>query len=170
MNGTPTADLVIPIAAVSTLSVPDLAVTDGSGGPEWVKMPYVGGFRYRTRPAIDVPLDAETASVARRWLRFRSIEDRILTPGIVLLCLIDSVLLFWASSIGDVAYVAGLVFFVGIVALASWGWWGEKRFLRPSFPRLEKRRTIYIRSVPVDVCREWVARNPEVRMTDGPGS
>ena len=169
MNGAQTADLAIPISSVSTLSVPSLAVTDGSSGPEWVTMPHLGGFRYRTKAVIKVPFDAETASVARRWLRFKNVEDRVVTPGIVTFCLIDSVLLFWASSIGDVAYVVGLVFFAGIVALASWGWWGEKRFLRPSFPRLGKRDTIYIRGVPVTVCLEWVARNPEVRMMDGLG-
>ncbi len=76
MTADGTVNVVIPMSALPELSVPPLAITDGSADPTWVGMPCTGTFVYGRRRTLWLPFDAATADIVHRRLR---LDRRVLT-------------------------------------------------------------------------------------------
>jgi hypothetical protein len=160
------ADLRVPVAALDRLSIPDLAVTDGSGHIEMVDMPCAGGWRFAAKPVIRLPLDPLTAETARQWIAWRRCEDRVFSPALLGLAMVLAVMIIWDPANGLDRYV-GLAAILGKLGLAMWMIRREAKLKRPQFPVLVNRgRKIRLAAVPIDVCREWVSRNPDVEGID----
>ncbi|MEU4218741.1 hypothetical protein [Actinoplanes sp. NPDC026623] len=151
-------DLVVPSELVAGLQIPALAITDGAADPDWVEVS-LSTWRFRRRPSLRLPLDPRSAGKARR--------DRRLAPWSPLPVLIA--LAAWsAATFGDLSRPGNLVA-ITVAGGVPVAW----SLLRPrGLPRQVPYRTrlgdLRIPQVPVEVAREWAARNPGVTATDEP--
>lgn len=157
-------NLFVPLGALRQLSVPPLAITDGSHDPEWIDLPCRGTYRYAKKPVLRLPMDAGTAATARRWIRFRKVDDLGVTPAVLLLFVAGFLLGIWGRRAGSLAYLAALLSYFVAIALAWWGGKTERSLTVRCHPEMVGRRGIYIPGVPVAVAREWTNRNVDVRI------
>lgn len=158
------ANLFIPLGALGQLSVPPLAITDGSRDPEWINLPCRGAYRYAHRPVLRLPLDAGTAATARRWIRFHKIDDFLVTPAVLLLFLAGFLLGIWGRRAGSLTYLAALLSSFVAVALAWWSGTTERSLTVRCHPEMVGRLGIYIPGIPAAVAREWTNRNVDVQI------
>jgi hypothetical protein len=161
MDADAKADLLIPVGLLGEFSAPAVAVTDGSGDPEWVTLPCIGRYQYGPAPALNMPLDHHTAATAREWIEYRRRSKTFVTPATILLLVAAFAVLVMADHWGDAAYITGLVMLVVATAAKLWRLREESRLVRPVFPRLSGG-AIRIGQVPIAVCRQWVDRYPEI--------
>jgi len=155
------ADLLIPVGLLGEFSAPAVAVTDGSGDPEWVTLPCIGRFQYGPVPALTMPLDHRTAAVAREWLEYQRRNKTFVTPATILLLVAATGVFVMADRWGAAAYITGLVMLAVAAAATLWRMRKEKRLVLPAFPRLSGG-AVRIGQVPIEVCRQWVDRYPEI--------
>lgn len=155
------ADLLIPVGLLGEFSAPAVAVTDGSGDPEWVTLPCIGRYQYSSVPAVNMPLDHRTAATAREWVDYQRRSKTCLTPAMILLLVTAAVVFVMADRWGTAAYITGFVLLALVAAATLWRIRQEKRLVHPVFPRLSGG-TVRIGHVPIAVCRQWVDRYPEI--------
>jgi hypothetical protein len=150
-------DLVVPADLVAGLDMPALALTTGEATVEWVALP-ISRWRFARRPALRVPLDPRSARRARRYLR--------IGPWVLIVAALDvvagAVVVFTDARLPS----ATPFFFSSLFVLLSVPWIGGAP------PRQGPVRTpagdVRIPAVPVEVARQWAARNPGVIVTDEP--
>ena len=155
-------NLLVPLDALPGLSVPPVAITDGSEDPVWVELPARRGYLYGRKRTLRLPFDAATATVARRWLRFDHRRRTVLTPIGVSPLLVAFVLLAFVddSRFDEVRlglYVAGFL-------LQLWTTHAEKKLTVAQHPELIGQLGIYLPAVSAAVAQQWVLRNPAVQV------
>ena len=160
------ANLFIPMATVSRLSVPPLGVTDGSSDPEWVGLRCRGGFRYARKPTLRIPFDAVTAATARRWVQFHRLDDMVLAPIFLALMLAGYALSVYGDVTGRRAYIWSLPLYLTALALAWWTKTVDQRLTVEQHPELVGRHGVYISCVDAVVAQKWVKRNPGVTVVE----
>jgi len=162
-DGSCAVNLLAPLDALPGLSVPPVAITDGSADPVWVELPVRGAYLYsRNRRLLRLPFDAPTAAVAGRWLRFERRRRLVLTPIFITLMLAAAAMLLFVddSRFDEVRlglYVAGFL-------LQLWTAYAEKKVAVAQQPELVGRLGVYLPAVSATAGREWVQRNPAVRV------
>lgn len=162
MTGGNALNIFVPLAAVPGLSVPPVAITDGSADPSWVALSASGGFVYGRAHLLLLPLDAGTAAVARRGLRFERLQRSVLTPISLTLLSAALVLLLFADEdrfdgIRLTLYAAGILIQLGVA-------YAGRKLTVVQNPELIGRSGYYLRAVSAEVAAEWVRRNPGVRV------
>lgn len=149
----------VPMAAVPDLSIPPVAVTDGSANPVRVVLPSRGGYLYGRRPTLGLPLDAATAVVARNWLRLERRRQFVITPVLVTLLVAALATLFLDAH--------RWVLPVALAVNAAGGFWlasAEKRLTVAQHPEVVGRLGIYLPALPDAVAHEWLRRNAAVQL------
>jgi hypothetical protein len=155
-------NVILPLDAVPGLSVPPLAITDGSADPIWVELPCRGRYLYGRRRTIRLPLDAATAEVARRWVRFERRQRTVLTP--IHIGLVCTGLATWHVS-GDIGREwLVLSFLLAGVTLQLWIGYLEKKLTFAQRPELIGGVVVYLPAMSDRVAREWERRNPTARV------
>ena len=69
-------NVLVPMPGLRELSVPPLAVTDGSADPTWIDVPCTGTYVYGRKRTLRLPFDAATADAVQRRISF---ERRVRT-------------------------------------------------------------------------------------------
>jgi len=151
-------DLVVPADRIAALRIPPLAVTTGAPNPEWADIP-MSVWRFRSRPALSLPLDPASAQQARRYVRLA-----VWAP----LLGVTSQLGWAAALFSDVPRPAQAVALaVALVVLI-----GTQLAPTGRLPRQTPYRTrhgdVRIPAVPLSVAERWIDQNPGVTATDDP--
>ncbi|ROP33497.1 hypothetical protein [Couchioplanes caeruleus] len=163
------ANLFIPMTFVGTLSVPALALTDGSAEPEWVGFPTSCGLLHTRRPPLSLPYDAATAPTARQFVRFRRMRQLLLVPVFTLLIIAGFVIGQLEETTNNTS--SNTIQTILYLTAGALGWWVARMEKRTSVrPRPEPigRLGIYISGVPAGVAQEWVHRNSAVQIVSQP--
>lgn len=156
-------NVFVPMTELPGLSLPPLAITDGSAQPAWVEMPYQGGYVYGRKRTLRLPFDAATAEVARRWLRFDRRLRTVWTPISVTLLLAALVTLFLPGD-DDLLNVLRIVFYAAATGVSIWTGRLGRKVAFAQRPQLVGRLGVYLPGVSATVAREWVARNAAVQV------
>jgi hypothetical protein len=155
-------NVFVPLGAVRGLSVPSLAITDGSADPTWVELPCRGGYVYGRKRMLRLPFDAATAEVARRWLRFERRQRTVLTPIVItLLSAALATLYFVEDARADLVRLA--LYAAGFL-VQLWTAHVEKKMTVAQHPELIGRLGVYLPAISAAVAREWVQRNAAVQV------
>lgn len=155
--------LFIPRSELAGLSVPPLAITDGSADPVWVDTPCEGRYLYSRRPTIRLPFDAATADVVRRRIRHLRRQRTVWFPISATLAL--AALATWLlPGDDDVLRPLRLVLYpLALVVMALTRPPGKKLAVA-QWPELVGRFGVLLPAVSEPVAREWTARNPAILM------
>lgn len=158
-----TVNVFVPLTAVAGLSVPPLAITDGSSDPIWVELPCKSRYVYGRKRTLRLPFDAATADVARRWLRIDRLSRTVLTPISVTMQLSALATLFLP---GDDALlnVLRIVFYTAGVGESILIAYLSKKVSVAQHPELVGRLGVYLSAVSAAVSREWMERNTAVQV------
>ncbi|MGW4943565.1 hypothetical protein ACWEOZ_18480 [Actinoplanes sp. NPDC004185] len=155
-------NLLVPMDAVRALSVPPVAITDGSTDPVWVELPCRGGYVYGRRRMLTLPFDAATAAVARRWLRLERRRRTVVTPIVVtLLAAAFVAVVLGADTVPGWAPV--LLYMASVLVQAGDGYVERKVLVRPH-PELIGRLGVYLPAVSAEAARAWIEHNASVRV------
>jgi len=150
-------DVVVPAHLVAGLQVPALALTTGEATVEWVALP-ISRWRFVRRPALLLPLDPRRARRARRYQRMTPLFLAVVALGL----LAAAIVWFTGVRLPTVTpYVLGGIYLLlGLPPIGG------------APPRQAPFRTpagdVRISGMPVEVAREWAARNAGVTVTDEP--
>jgi hypothetical protein len=155
------ADVFVPLAVLPALSVPDVAVTDGSPDPVWVDMPLSTGYRYGRTRVVRLPFDARAAAVARRRLRADRFDRAVLTPlslvlillGLVMPHLVEGPPMVWWF----LPYALGVAVQLGTAGVL-------KRWSVAQQPELIGRLGVHLPGLPAEVAQRWVRDNAGVQV------
>lgn len=154
-------NILVPMSALPELSVPPVAITDGSADPAWIDMPCPGTFVYGRRRTLRLPFDGATAESVHRWLRLDRRERAVWTP-ISTTLLIAAIATFSVPGDDEILGLVRIAFFVAGSGLSFWtGRLGRKAAVAQQ-PELVGRLGIYLPAVAAPVAQEWIARNPTV--------
>jgi len=111
---------------------------------------------------LRLPLDAATAGVARRWLRFDRRRRLVVTPIIIALMSTALVLLLFFDDTGFDGVRLALYAAAALLQLGTG--YIEKKLIVVQHPELISRSGLYLYGVSAEAAREWVQRNPAVRV------
>jgi len=156
-----TVNVLIPMTGLPELSVPPLAITDGSADPTWVDVPCTGTFGYGRKRTLRLPFDAATADVVHRRLRLDQRVRTVWTPISVTL-LIAALVTFFIPGDDDLLDVLRILFFVAGSGLSFWTAHLGKKVAVAQRPELVGRLAVFLPAVSALVAREWMTRNPTV--------
>jgi hypothetical protein len=150
-------DLVLPWASVDSLDIPDLAITNGDPAPEWADVAQ-GRWAVRRQPSLRLPLDPRSARNLRRQAR--------MAPWSLLLSLAP--IAGWAvMTFGHLPRPWNLIVGAAPLPLLVWSII-QATGLPQHLPYRTRSGELRIPGVPIEVAREWIARNPAVTATDEP--
>jgi hypothetical protein len=156
-------NVFIPMTELPGLSVPPLAITDGSVDPTWIELPCQGGYVYQRKRTLRLPFDAATADVARRRLHFDRRQRTVWTPISVALLLAGLATVFVPGD-GGLFYVLPIVFFAASAGVSIWTSHLGKKVAVAQHPQLVGRLGVYLPAVSAAVSQEWVAHNAAVQV------
>ena len=154
-----------PESALSRLSVPAMAITDGSANPEWVVVPSKGRYRYSRTPNLRLPFDPITATAVRRWEKYRRLNKVCLTPIGIILILAGLVVrsLPYASD-GLIFTTALLLCIIGFAVVLSSGHLVSRLEIR-QIPIYTRKVGVHIDGIPSEVASEWANLNHTLRIS-----
>ena len=155
------ANILVPMSALPELSVPPLAITDGSADPAWVDVPCTGTFVYGRRRTLRLPFDAATADIVHRRLRLDWRERTVWTP-ISTTLLLAAIATFYVPGDDELLGMLRIAFFVAGFGLSFWTDRLGKKVAVAQQPELVGRLGIYLPAVAAPIAREWITRNPTV--------
>ena len=162
MSADDVVNVFVPLDSVRDLSVPPLAITDGSPDPSWVEVPCTSRWVYGRRRVIRLPFDAVTAGVAGQRIRFERRRRVLWTPGAVALTVAALVLVLAVK--GDWADWAGLAIYgVSLVVQLSVAH-RDRKLTVAQWPQLIGRLGVFLPAVSATVAGEWAQRNAAVRI------
>ncbi len=155
-------NVFIPMTGLSELSLPPMAVTDGSADPTWVDVPCRGTFVYGRKRTLRLPFDAGTAAVVQRRLGLDRRVRTVWTPISVTLSLGALATLYLPD---DDRRFDGLrmVFFVASMCLSLWVSHPSKKVAVAQYPELVGKLGVYLPALSAPVAQQWMTRNPTVR-------
>ena len=161
MTGSGAQNIFVPMDAVATLSVPPMAVTDGSPDPVWVDLPCRTDWAYGRRPTLRLPLDAATAAAARRWT---VLDRRRRTVWGPLSLAVGCAMLATLFVPGDEAELAAFRLVACLAILVSSLWTDHliKRVTVAQHPEVVGRLGVYLPAVSTAAATEWARLNPGV--------
>ncbi|RSM55638.1 hypothetical protein DMB66_35605 [Actinoplanes sp. ATCC 53533] len=154
-------NVLVPLDALPGLSVPPAAITDGSADPVWVELPVRGEYLYGRKRMLPLPFDAATAETARRWLRLDRRRRAVLAPISISLLVAAAATVFMDDSRFDAVRLG--LFAAGFL-LQLWTAHAVEKVTVAQQPDLIGRLGVYLPAVSAAVAREWVRRNPVVRV------
>lgn len=156
-----TVNVLVPLTGLSALSIPPLAITDGSADPTWVDVRCTGPFVYGRTRTLRLPFDAATAEVVHRRLRLHRRVRAVWFP-------ISMTLMGAAPAMFYVPgqyRLGGVLYFVLCVAgtsVLSWSTHLGRKFAVAQDPELVGRLGVYLPAVSAPVAQAWIAENPAV--------
>ncbi|GAA0807393.1 hypothetical protein [Spirilliplanes yamanashiensis] len=153
-------DLLIPAGALPGLTVPALAVTDGTADPEWVDTPCAGPYIYSREATLRLPYDAATAAVVRRRLRHDRRVRLLWFPLSTAPPLAASVLMVTT----DGHHLLRLLLVLAAAGVSLWMSRRSERLTVTQQPERVGRLGVHLPAVAAPAAREWLARNPAVRV------
>lgn len=152
-------NLFIPRAALGGLSIPELAVTDGSGQPEWVDFPCLTAWAYSRPTILRLPLDGDTAAIARRWIRFHRMERAVLRPAFLALGATSLALVYFGDIADLKVHGIQLALLVAAFGLLRWAQKIDTNLTVRVHPEVFARSGVHIPGVsPLTSSRRWELR------------
>jgi hypothetical protein len=154
-----TVNVLVPMTGLPELSVPPLAITDGSADPTWVDVPCTGTFVYGRKRTLRLPFDAGTADVVHRRLRLDQRARTVWIP-ISMTMLLAALATLLVPGDDGLLGVLRILFFVASSGLSFWTVHLGKKVAVAQHPELVGRLAVYLPAVSAPVAREWMTRNP----------
>ena len=161
MTADGTVNVLIPMSALPELSVPPLAITDGSADPAWVDVPCTGTFVYGRRRTLRLPFDTGTADMVHRQLRLDRRVRRFWLP-ISMTLMLASIASWYVPGDVELLDILRILFFAAGAGLSLWTDHLGKKVAVAQQPELVGRLGIYLPALTAPVAKEWVTRNPTV--------
>ena len=161
MTAEGTVNVLIPMSALPELSVPPLAITDGSADPAWVDVPCTGTFVYGRRRILRLPFDTGVADMVHRRLRLDRRVRRFWLP-ISMTLMLASIATWYVPGDDGLLDMLRITFFAAGAGLSFWTDHLGKKVAVAQQPELVGRLGIYLPAVAAPVAREWITRNPTV--------
>ena len=155
-------NLFVPMTGLPELSVPPLAVTDGSPDPTWIDVPCTGTYLYGRRRTLRLPFDAATADVMQRRIRHDRRERTVWAPISMTLMLAALAMLFVPGDDGLLDVLRIVLFVVGS-GVSFWTGYRGKKVAVAQYPELVGRLGVYLPAVSAPVAQQWTTHNPTVR-------
>jgi hypothetical protein len=161
--------IFVPVPRLGSMSIPEVAITDGSSNPVWVEVPCYDDFAPGFRPSLRtlrMPMDRNSAIAAQRWARVFRLYKTIVWP-------LTSILLIAAGTIPLLSILFPHIWLLSILFILvavgmSWRALAQRherrlRLRLPTLPYLSEGG-IMIANVPGPVAGQWLQTNPFISL------
>lgn len=158
--------IFVPTAALAVLTVPAMALDDGSAEPVWVELTAHSDQPGLNPPRLRLPFSADGAAGAAGWAAYTRRSGRLHRPAVAGLILIALAAVF-----GAMATRSGWLLIPPLPLLAAAAALGlrtsrRERELRPPVMPRQVEHGILLAGVPREVADEWARTVPGVMLRD----